>query len=134
MQIDGSSALVAGGASGLGAATARRLHELGAHVVIADLNEEHGGALAASLGERVQFVPVDVTDGDALQRAVDAAGAVAGGLRIAVSCAGIGWAERVAGRRGAHAAEAFQRVFAVNVMGTFNVLRLSAAAMLHLDA
>src|SRR5579875_2346418 len=126
MRIDGSSALVSGGASGLGAATVRRLHAGGADVVIADLNAEAGQALAAELGDRARFVATDVTDEDQVRQAVQAAPAP---LRIAVSCAGIGHAERVAGRRGPHAAEPFHRVFTVNVVGTFNVLRLSAAAM-----
>jgi NAD(P)-dependent dehydrogenase (short-subunit alcohol dehydrogenase family) len=129
MQIQGSGALVAGGASGLGAATARLLHEGGADVVIADLNEELGAALANELGDRAQFVKADVTDPDSVQAAVDAAAAFEGGLRISVCCAGIGWAERVAGRRGAHTLQPFETVIRVNLIGTFNVLRLAAAAM-----
>jgi NAD(P)-dependent dehydrogenase (short-subunit alcohol dehydrogenase family) len=125
MEIQGTRALVAGGASGLGAATARGLHAAGADVVIADLNEEAGQALVGELGERAQFVRTDVTSESDVQAAVDAAA----GLRISVSCAGIGWAQRVAGRRGPHALEPFERVFAVNVLGTFNVLRLAATAM-----
>jgi 3-hydroxyacyl-CoA dehydrogenase / 3-hydroxy-2-methylbutyryl-CoA dehydrogenase len=127
MQIQGSVALIAGGASGLGAATARRLHAGGAHVVIADLNEERGGELVAELGERAQFVRADVTDPDTLQAAVDEAGA----LRISVCCAGIGWAERVASKRGPHALEPFETVIGVNLIGTFNVLRIAAAAMIQ---
>jgi 3-hydroxyacyl-CoA dehydrogenase/3-hydroxy-2-methylbutyryl-CoA dehydrogenase len=130
MQIQGSGALIAGGASGLGEATARRLHADGAHVVIADLNEDRGQALASELGERAEFVRADVTDSDTVQEAVDAAAALPGGLRISVCCAGIGWAERVAGRRGAHTLQPFETVIRVNLIGTFNVLRLAAAAML----
>jgi 3-hydroxyacyl-CoA dehydrogenase / 3-hydroxy-2-methylbutyryl-CoA dehydrogenase len=126
MRIEGSSALVAGGASGLGAATARRLHAAGAQVVIADISEEHGAALAASLGERARFVRADVTREEDVRAAVEAAGE----LRISVCCAGIGWAERVARRRGPHELEPFQKVIAVNLIGTFNVLRLAAAAMI----
>jgi NAD(P)-dependent dehydrogenase (short-subunit alcohol dehydrogenase family) len=122
MRIEGAGALVAGGASGLGAATARRLAAAGAQVTIADLNEEAGAALASELGAR--FVPCDVTDEAAV------AAAVPDGVRISVCCAGIGWAEKVAGRRGAHALEPFSRVIGVNLIGTFNVLRLAAAAML----
>jgi 3-hydroxyacyl-CoA dehydrogenase/3-hydroxy-2-methylbutyryl-CoA dehydrogenase len=129
MLIDGSGALVAGGASGLGEATARRLHAGGATVVIADLNEERGPELAGELGERAQFVRADVTDPDQVQEAVAAAAALPGGLRISVCCAGIGWAERVASRRGPHALEPFETVIRVNLIGTFNVLRLAAAAM-----
>ena len=130
MQIQGSGALVAGGASGLGEATARRLHADGAYVVIADLNEDRGQALASELGERAEFVRADVTDPETVQEAVDAAAALPGGLRISVCCAGIGWAERVAGRRGPHTLQPFETVIRVNLIGTFNVLRLAAAAML----
>jgi 3-hydroxyacyl-CoA dehydrogenase / 3-hydroxy-2-methylbutyryl-CoA dehydrogenase len=129
MRIQGHGALIAGGASGLGEATARRLHAEGASVVIADLNEDKGQALAGELGEEAQFVRADVTDPDTVQAAVDAAAALPGGLRISVCCAGIGWAERVAGRRGAHTLQPFETVIRVNLIGTFNVLRLAAAAM-----
>ncbi|MGZ4166574.1 MAG: SDR family NAD(P)-dependent oxidoreductase [Solirubrobacteraceae bacterium] len=126
MRIEGSGALVAGGASGLGEATVRALHAAGAHVVIADLNAERGEHLAAALGERASFVHTDVTDPASVQQAVQAAA----GLRISVCCAGIGHGERVAGRRGAHALEPFEKVIAVNLIGTFNVLRLAAAEMM----
>ena len=134
MRIDGSAALVAGGASGLGEATARHLHGAGAHVTIADLNAERGEALAQELGERASFVHTDVTQPETVEAAVaHAAGGTAGGLRISVCCAGIGHGERVAGRRGAHSLEPFERVIAINLIGTFNVLRLAAAAMLAND-
>ena len=129
MQIDGNGAFIAGGASGLGEATARRFHALGALVTIADLNEDRGRALAAELGERAEFVRADVTDAEAVEAAVSAA-AEHGDLRISVCCAGIGWAERIAGRRGPHTPEPFETVINVNLIGTFNVLRLAAAAML----
>jgi NAD(P)-dependent dehydrogenase (short-subunit alcohol dehydrogenase family) len=131
MQIEGSAALVAGGASGLGEATARRLHAGGAHVVIADLNEERGRALAGELGERASFGRTDVTDAEGVQTAVSAAAGQAAPLRIAVSCAGIGWAGRVVGKRGAHALEPFDTVIRVNLIGTFNVMRLAAAVMVE---
>jgi NAD(P)-dependent dehydrogenase (short-subunit alcohol dehydrogenase family) len=130
MRIDGSGALVAGGASGLGEATARALHAAGAHVVIADLNDDRGAALAGELGGRASFAHADVTRPDTVAAAVAQAAAAGGGLRISVCCAGIGHGERVAGRRGAHAIEPFEKVIAVNLIGTFNVLRLAAAAML----
>jgi len=130
MQIRDSGALIAGGASGLGEATARLFHAHGASVVIADLNEDKGQALTGELGERTQFVRADVTDPDSVQAAVDAATAQPGGLRISVCCAGIGWAERVAGKRGAHSLPPFETVIRVNLIGTFNVLRLAAAAMM----
>jgi 3-hydroxyacyl-CoA dehydrogenase / 3-hydroxy-2-methylbutyryl-CoA dehydrogenase len=128
--MEGSSALVAGGASGLGAATARLLHARGARVVISDLSEERGRGLASELGDPARFVAADMTDPDAVQQAVAAAAEHPEGLRISVCCAGIGWAERVAGRRGAHALEPFEQVIRVNLIGTFNVLRLAATAML----
>src|SRR4051812_22210275 len=127
MRIEGVNALVAGGASGLGAATARRLHAAGARLTIADLNPERGAALADELGAR--FVETDVTDADQGQAAVDAA-AGDEGLRVSVCCAGIAWAEKVAGSRGPHPLEPFETVIRVNLIGTFNVLRMAAAAML----
>jgi NAD(P)-dependent dehydrogenase (short-subunit alcohol dehydrogenase family) len=123
MQIEGRGALVVGGASGLGAATVRALAERGARVVIADIDEDRGPALADELGGA--FVRADVTQADQLEAAV----AAVDGLRISVHCAGIGWAERTVSPRGPHRLDAFQRVIAVNLVGTFNALRLSAAAM-----
>ncbi|HSI79952.1 MAG TPA: SDR family NAD(P)-dependent oxidoreductase [Solirubrobacterales bacterium] len=128
MLIDGASALVTGGASGLGAATARLLAERGAGVVIADLNAEKGEALAAEL-PRASFVEANVLEPDQVEAAVDAAAAAEGGLRISVCCAGIGWAQRTVSRRGPHDLEIFSNVVKVNLIGTFNVLRLAAAAM-----
>jgi 3-hydroxyacyl-CoA dehydrogenase/3-hydroxy-2-methylbutyryl-CoA dehydrogenase len=129
MRIEGASALVAGGASGLGAATARALHEAGAGVLIADLNAKRGEALAAELGERAVFMEANVTEPEPVQAAVEAAAKAAGGLRISVCCAGIGWAQRTAGKQGPHDIEAFRNVIEVNLIGTFNVLRLAAATM-----
>jgi 3-hydroxyacyl-CoA dehydrogenase/3-hydroxy-2-methylbutyryl-CoA dehydrogenase len=128
MKIDGASALIAGGASGLGAATTRRLHAGGAHVTIADLNEEKGNALADELGERARFVPCNVTDSDQVQAAV-AAAREAGDLRITVCCAGVGWAERTVHKNGPHNLDPFKGVIEVNLIGTFNVMRNAAAAM-----
>jgi NAD(P)-dependent dehydrogenase (short-subunit alcohol dehydrogenase family) len=128
MKIEGSSALIAGGASGLGAATTRRLHAGGAHVTIADLNEEKGNAQAEELGERARFVQCNVTDSDQVQAAV-AAAHEAGGLRITVCCAGIGWAERTVHKNGPHNLDPFKGVIEVNLIGTFNVMRNAAAAM-----
>jgi 3-hydroxyacyl-CoA dehydrogenase/3-hydroxy-2-methylbutyryl-CoA dehydrogenase len=121
--------MVAGGASGLGAATARALHAAGASVVLCDLNAEKGEALAAELGERASFVEANVMEPDGVQAAVDAAAGADGGLRISVCCAGIGWAQRTAGKRGPHDLEIFHNVIKVNLIGTFNVLRLAASAM-----
>ncbi|MEX2106228.1 MAG: SDR family NAD(P)-dependent oxidoreductase [Solirubrobacterales bacterium] len=128
MQVAGKGALVAGGASGLGAATSRALAEAGARVTVADLNAERGTELAAEIGG--EFVAADVTDAEAVEAAVERAAAADGGLRISVCCAGIGWAERVARSRGPHDLEYFSNVVKVNLIGTFNVLRLAAAAMI----
>jgi NAD(P)-dependent dehydrogenase (short-subunit alcohol dehydrogenase family) len=133
MRVQGSSALVAGGASGLGEATARRLHEQGASVVIADLNQEKGEALADELGDGARFVHTDVTDADAVEAAVAAAAQADGGLRISVCCAGVGWAEKVAGKRGPHQLQPFETVVRINLIGTFNLLRHAAAAMLDAE-
>jgi NAD(P)-dependent dehydrogenase (short-subunit alcohol dehydrogenase family) len=123
LQLDGIGALVAGGASGLGEATARALAARGARVTIADLNEEKGEALASELG--ATFAKADVTDEGQVGAAVGAAGE----LRLAVSCAGIGWAERTVGKDGPAALEPFETVIRVNLIGTFNVLRIAAASM-----
>jgi len=128
MQIEGSSALVVGGASGLGAAAARTLSERGAQVTIADLNAEKGEALAAELGAR--FVACDVREEDPVQTAVQRAAERNGGLRIAVCCAGTGWAQKVAGSKGPHPLLPFETILQINLVGTFNVLRLAATAMI----
>jgi NAD(P)-dependent dehydrogenase (short-subunit alcohol dehydrogenase family) len=127
MRIENASALVSGGASGLGEATSRRLAEGGAAVTIADVNEEKGAALAEEIG--ADFVKADVTSEDEVQAAVQAATGE-DGLRIAVSCAGVGWAEKVAGKRGPAQLMPFETVLRINLIGTFNVLRFAAAAML----
>ncbi len=129
MNVEGAGALVAGGASGLGEATTRLLHERGARVVIADLNAEKGEALASELGDDARFVEANVSEEDAVQAAVGAAAELDGGLRISICCAGIGWAQRTAGKRGPHDLQIFENVLRVNLIGTFNVLRLAATAM-----
>jgi 3-hydroxyacyl-CoA dehydrogenase/3-hydroxy-2-methylbutyryl-CoA dehydrogenase len=125
MRIEGSGAFVAGGASGLGEATSRALHERGANVTIADVNDDKGAALAAELGADARFVRVDVTDADSVAAAV----ASVEDLRISVCCAGVGWAERTVTKRGPHQLEPFETVIRINLIGTFNVLRHAAAAM-----
>jgi 3-hydroxyacyl-CoA dehydrogenase/3-hydroxy-2-methylbutyryl-CoA dehydrogenase len=127
--MEGKGVLIAGGASGLGEATARALSAAGASVVIADLNVEKGEALAAELGAGAAFVAADVSDEGAVSAAVERAADAAEGLRVSVCCAGIGWAERVAHKGGPHNLELFSNVVKVNLIGTFNVLRLAAAAM-----
>ena len=127
MNLNGTGTLVAGGASGLGEATARELAARGARVGILDLNEERGPQLAEELGGL--FAPADVTDEERVGAAVEEAVEAFGDLRLAVSCAGIGWAERTVGREGPAKLAPFETVVRVNLIGTFNVLRLSAAAM-----
>jgi 3-hydroxyacyl-CoA dehydrogenase / 3-hydroxy-2-methylbutyryl-CoA dehydrogenase len=127
VQIEDASAIVAGGASGLGEATVRALHERGAHVTIADVNPEKGQALADEL--RIPFAACDVREEEQVKAAVDTAAGAAGGLRIAVCCAGTGWAQKVAGSKGPHDLLPFETIIAINLVGTFNVLRLAAAAM-----
>ena len=127
-------ALVTGGASGLGEATVRRFATAGARVVIVDRDDKRGPALEKELGERARFVKCDVTSPDEVQGAVDAAGKL-GGLRVAVCCAGVGWAARTINKEGQpHDLELFKTVIGINLVGTFNVLRLAAAAMAKLDA
>jgi 3-hydroxyacyl-CoA dehydrogenase / 3-hydroxy-2-methylbutyryl-CoA dehydrogenase len=133
VRIEGNAAIVVGGASGLGEATVRALHERGADVTIADVNEEKGEALAAELGEYAAFARCDVTDEGQVEAAVAQAAKSARGLRISVCCAGIGWAERTASKRGPHQLMPFETVLRVNLIGTFNALRFAAAAMNDLD-
>ena len=129
MKIEGSAALVAGGASGLGEATVRALHSRGAVVTIADVNAEKGEALASALRERADFIQCDVSDESQVEAAVQRAAMDGKELRISVCCAGVGWAERTASKRGPHQLLPFETVLRINLIGTFNVLRLAAAAM-----
>lgn len=133
MDVAGSVALITGGASGLGAATARRMFDDGASVVLVDLPSSAGEAFAAELnaagnGGTAVFAPADVTNGAEVQAAVDTAMGL-GPLRVVVNCAGIATPGKVLGRDGVLPLEAFSRVVQVNLVGTFNVLRLAAAAM-----
>jgi NAD(P)-dependent dehydrogenase (short-subunit alcohol dehydrogenase family) len=129
MQIDGSVALVTGGASGLGEATVRRLVSQGGRVVIVDLNAERGKRLAAELGDAAIFAQADVSNADEVQVAVQQATSL-GPLRAAINCAGIGMAMRTIGKDGTpHDFGVFQKVISVNLFGTFNILRLAASAM-----
>ena len=133
MQLEGSVAIITGGASGLGAATARRLVAGGAKVVLADLNSEKGEALATELGEGALYHPVNVTSEDDVEAAIEAASGL-GTLRIAVNCAGIGAMNRTIGRDGsAHPLETYRQVVDVNLVGTFNVLSKAASAMSKAD-
>jgi NAD(P)-dependent dehydrogenase (short-subunit alcohol dehydrogenase family) len=128
MRIEGSSTLVVGGASGLGEASVRALHAGGALVTIADVNAEKGAALSAELG--LEFVSCDVREEDQVEAAVQKAAQADGGLRIAVCCAGTGWAQKVAGSKGPHPLLPFETIISINLIGTFNVLRYAASAMI----
>ncbi|HEX5804447.1 MAG TPA: 3-hydroxyacyl-CoA dehydrogenase [Azospira sp.] len=129
MQIENNVFVVTGGASGLGAGTARMLVENGARVVLADLQREPGEALARELGGAVRFVETDVSSEDSAKAAIDAAVSGFGGLHGLVNCAGIAPAEKVVGKEGAHRLASFQRVINVNLVGSFNMIRLAAEAM-----
>ena len=129
MQLDGRTFLVSGGGSGLGGACARLLAASSGKIVIADVNEHAGERLAAELGGQARFVSTDVTDAASAQRAVEVAVETFGGLHGAINCAGIAIAERVLGREGPHSLASFTDVVSVNLIGTFNVVRLAAAAM-----
>ena len=133
MDINGSSAIVTGGASGLGAATCRSLAARGAKVVVLDMNEDKGKALADELGG--VFCKADVADPDQVIAAVEAAKGL-GPLRSLVACAGVGWASRTVGRGSydtAHDLGVFSKVIQINLIGTFNCIRLAATAMKDTD-
>jgi NAD(P)-dependent dehydrogenase (short-subunit alcohol dehydrogenase family) len=129
MLIRGASFIVTGGSSGLGAATAGMLIEAGGRVVIADVNAEAGEDAARALGQDAVFIKVDVTNEGEAAAAVAAAAAAFGSLRGLVNCAGIAPAEKVVGRDGPHRLESFARTIGINLVGTFNMIRLAAAAM-----
>jgi NAD(P)-dependent dehydrogenase (short-subunit alcohol dehydrogenase family) len=130
MDIKGASAIVTGGASGIGAACARRLAALGAKVVVADLNEDGGTAVAEEIGGA--FVRVDVTDTEQIKAAVDRAEQL-GPVRVLVNSAGIGWAQRTVGKDGSYDSaadlDAYKKVVAINLVGTFDAIRLAGTAM-----
>jgi NAD(P)-dependent dehydrogenase (short-subunit alcohol dehydrogenase family) len=130
MNISGNAFLVTGGSSGLGAGCVRRLAADGGRVVIADMNVEAGEALAEELGGDALFVRADVTDEASVETAVSTAVDAFGPLRGAISCAGIVLGERLVGRSGPHDLARFRKVLEVNAIGTFNVLRIAAAAMM----
>ncbi|MBB6224911.1 3-hydroxyacyl-CoA dehydrogenase [Rhizobium leguminosarum] len=129
MLIRGASFIVTGGGSGLGAATTRALVEAGGRVTIADLDTEAGEEIARQFGSDARFVKADVTDGEAATAVVAAAVEAFGGLRGLVNCAGVAPAEKVVGRDGPHRLESFARTIGINLIGTFNMIRLAAAAI-----
>ena len=130
MQIKDKVFLVTGAGSGLGAATARALSEAGAKVILADLNREAGDKLAAELGANARFVETDVANEASAVNAVNTAISAFGGLQGLVNCAGVAPAEKVVGREGPHKLESFARTININLVGTFNMIRLAAEAML----
>ncbi len=134
MDLNGTSAIVTGGASGIGAATARKLADRGATVVVADLQADKGEALAKEIGGA--FVTVDVTKTEQIEDAVNTAMSLAP-LRALVNSAGIGWAQRTIGKDGefasAHNLDAYKKVLEINLVGTFDCIRLAATAMSRLD-
>jgi NAD(P)-dependent dehydrogenase (short-subunit alcohol dehydrogenase family) len=129
MEIRGKTALITGGVSGLGEATSRRLHLLGANVVMVDLNEERGRSLSQELGERAFFVKGDVTNSQDVRGAVEVAVQRFGAIHVAVNCAGIGAPAKVVGKEGPHDLEHFVKIIQVNLVGTFDVLRWAAFYM-----
>jgi NAD(P)-dependent dehydrogenase (short-subunit alcohol dehydrogenase family) len=129
MEIQGRTFLITGGGSGLGAATARLLAEAGANIVIADVNRGAGEAVVAELGDRSRFAQTDVADEASVQQTITTALETFGGLHGAVNCAGIGIAEKTLGKNGPHPLALFNKVIQVNLVGTFNVIRLAATAM-----
>jgi NAD(P)-dependent dehydrogenase (short-subunit alcohol dehydrogenase family) len=132
MELSGTAAIISGGASGLGEATARELAVAGSAVVIADLNEERGKKVADETGG--EFVRTDVSDEASVAAAVEAATATGVPLRTVVNCAGIGWAERTVNRDGApHSLATFHKVLDINLIGTFNLMRIAAAAIASTD-
>jgi NAD(P)-dependent dehydrogenase (short-subunit alcohol dehydrogenase family) len=126
MKIANNVFLVAGGGSGLGAATARMLADAGGKVVIADLNDAAGWS---SAGAHARFLKTDVTDENQVQAAVDLCASAFGAIHGAVNCAGIAPGERVVGKTGPHSLASFERAVRINLTGTFNVIRLAAAKM-----
>ena len=133
MDLTGTAAIISGGASGLGEATARALAAAGSTVVVADLNADRGEAVAAEIGGK--FVQTDVADEASVSTAVDVAAALPSPLRVIVNCAGIGWAERTVNRDGSpHSYATFRKVIDINLIGTFNLMRIGAAAVARTQA
>lgn len=131
MRVEGATVFVSGGASGLGAATGRRLAEAGARVGILDADPDRGRQTADAIG--AEFALCDVSDDQSITAAFDHLSAVVGPPRVAVACAGVGSGKRMIGRSGPHDSATFRKVIDVNLIGTFNVFRLAAASMAALD-
>jgi 3-hydroxyacyl-CoA dehydrogenase / 3-hydroxy-2-methylbutyryl-CoA dehydrogenase len=131
MRIQDSIALVTGGASGLGEATVRNIVKNGGKAAILDLSEERGSELAAELGENAVFYKTNVTSEEDVQRAIDSTMAQFGSINTVVNCAGIAVAEKTVSRNQAHSFDHFKKVIEINLIGTFNVIRLASAQMVN---
>ena len=129
MDLANAKAVISGGASGLGYATAERVIAAGGHVTLLDVNEAQGAESAGKLGERASFVRTDVSDEDNVRAAIDSAREFMGGITLAVNCAGIATAGRTLGREGPWPADNFNRVIQVNLVGSYNVTKEAAAVM-----
>ena len=129
MKVSGKVALITGGASGLGLATARALSLEGARIMLLDLNEENAKKGLESLGKEASFYTANVTDEGSVASAIDATMKKFGAIHIAINCAGIGSASKTVGRDGAHPLDYFKTVLDINLTGTFNVIRLAAVEM-----
>jgi len=131
MKIEGKTAIITGGASGLGEAVARRLARLGGQVVLLDLNEDRGNALAAELGDNVAFIKTDICSTDDVKQAIDYTNSKFGKIDIAVNCAGISSGSKTAGKKGPHDLDYFKKVININLVGVFDVMRQAAYQMLQ---
>jgi NAD(P)-dependent dehydrogenase (short-subunit alcohol dehydrogenase family) len=134
MELATAKAVISGGASGLGFATAQRVIDAGGHVTLLDINDEHGNASAAALGQRATFVNTDVANEESVKNAMSTANAAMGGITLAVNCAGIATAGRTLGRDGPWPSELFAKVIQVNLIGSYNVTKEAAAFMQHNEA
>ena len=134
MELATAKAVISGGASGLGFATAQRVIGAGGQVVLFDINDEQGASSAASLGDRASYIKTDVSDEDSVKAAVKQAAEAMGGITLAVNCAGIATAGRALGREGPWPSELFNKVIQVNLVGSFNVTKEAAAVMQLNDA
>jgi NAD(P)-dependent dehydrogenase (short-subunit alcohol dehydrogenase family) len=134
MELATAKAVISGGASGLGFATAQRVIDAGGQVTLLDINDEHGNASAAALGQRATFVNTDVANEESVKNAMSTANAAMGGITLAVNCAGIATAGRTLGRDGPWPSELFAKVIQVNLIGSYNVTKEAAAFMQHNEA
>jgi NAD(P)-dependent dehydrogenase (short-subunit alcohol dehydrogenase family) len=134
MELASAKAVISGGASGLGFATAQRVIDAGGHVTLLDINDEQGNESAAKLGQRAAYVNTDVANEDAVKNAMSAANTAMGGITLAVNCAGIATAGRTLGRDGPWPSELFAKVIQVNLIGSYNVTKEAAAFMQHNEA